>query len=270
MRDRNGRLVAEPLLLGASQCRFHLSLVATNPAKNATANDIIIVYLDFETTGLDALSDEIVEFGAIAAHCGARFASTVQPLKLPDPEEQTVHGIGADELETSPGFRIVLARFAEFLDQLRDNALSESGADSSDFDSQPTLPRVKQQPPNILLTGHNLKSFDLPFLANQMLRHDVPLETHLATWIYADTLALSKALPPLMQDGCAKLQCLGRGCATSARQAHRALDDVIVLRDVVEAWAARLGVDAANLLAPLAFQVDAQETRLRFACLTQS
>ena len=102
MRDRNGRLVAEPLLRGASQCGFHLLLVATNPAENVTANDLLIVYLDFETTGLDALSDEIVEFGAVAANCGARFASTVQPLKLPDPEEQTVHGIGACEFETSP------------------------------------------------------------------------------------------------------------------------------------------------------------------------
>ena len=53
--------------------------------KDAAGKDIIDVHLDFETTAVDTLSDEIAEFGVIAAHCGARFASTIRPPRCRTP-----------------------------------------------------------------------------------------------------------------------------------------------------------------------------------------
>ena len=58
-----------------------------------------------------------------------------------------------------------------------------------------------------------------------------------------------------MLGGCAKLQCLVRGhCAEL--QAHRALDDCIALRAVLQHLADLLGIPVLDALRPFAMKLD--------------
>ena len=58
-----------------------------------------------------------------------------------------------------------------------------------------------------------------------------------------------------MLGGCAKLQCLVRGHCTEL-QAHRALDDCIALRTVLQYIADSLGIPIIDVLRPFAMKVD--------------
>ena len=51
MRDENGSLVAEPLRRGGSHCRFHARSFVARPVEEL-APKAVVVFLDFETTGL--------------------------------------------------------------------------------------------------------------------------------------------------------------------------------------------------------------------------
>ena len=113
MRDRNGHLVAEPLVKGCAKCRLHLELLATAPVELPT-REALLVHVDLETTGLNPLEDEIVEIGAVSHRCGSCFATTVRPMQMPDSNETTVHGIGVDELAPSPTLKDCVSAFRNF------------------------------------------------------------------------------------------------------------------------------------------------------------
>ena len=59
MRD-NGRLVCDPLLNGGHYCLYHTAIFNNFHVK---ADDAIVAYVDFETTGLDVMVHNIVEIG---------------------------------------------------------------------------------------------------------------------------------------------------------------------------------------------------------------
>ena len=262
MRDRNGQLIAEPLTRGCSKCRLHLQILATAPA-NVQAQEVLLVYVDLETTGLRPLADEIVEVGAVAHSSNARFGSTVRPSELPDPKEPTVHGIGVEELVGSPTFKVVFLRFAEFLDKLVDNAVETSESDSSQ-ESIGRMLKLKDPAPRILLAAHNGEKFDFPFMINEALRCGTPL-WRFEKLTYVDTLALTSAAAPALEIGCKKLQCLANNCRTASNRAHRALDDTVLLRDVVSEMGDRLGTSPEYLLVPHAFGIDAERTLLNLS-----
>jgi len=91
--------------------------------------------------------------------------------------------------------------------------------------------------------------FDFAMLLFETLRHGMswgPLEQ----WLFVDTLAIVQAVGIANLGGCAKLQCLVRGHCVGLR-AHRALDDCIALRAVVQGIAELFGVDPIDLLRPL-------------------
>ena len=52
----NGRLVCEPLLNGGSYCLYHMVIFNYH----VKVDDAIVVYLEFETTGLDVMKHNIV------------------------------------------------------------------------------------------------------------------------------------------------------------------------------------------------------------------
>ena len=77
---------------------------------------------------------------------------------------------------------------------------------------------------------------------------------------YVDTLSMVRAVDGQLYGGCMKLQCMllhlgERGEGTNWR-AHRALDDAIVLRDVVNNIAHRLGVSTNCLLSVFSHELD--------------
>ncbi len=94
-------------------------------------------------------------------------------------------------------------------------------------------------------------------LLNECLRHNCGLN-HLVAWKYVDTLDVLKQIDGVkVADGCAKLQCLRAACGRAgAGRSHRALDDAIVLGDVVCYIAATMGVTAEALLRPFASSLD--------------
>ena len=181
---------------------------------------------------------------------------------MPDDNEPTVHGIGTDELLPSPSFKDAFLRFAAFLDNLADNAVetsSESGSSQPQFEGR--MLSLRSPTPRVLLAAHNGRKFDFPFMASEALRCDIPL-WRFQTWTYVDTMALGAAAASTVGTGCAKLQCLGQVCKTTNNRAHRALDDTLLLKEVVSTFAARCGTSAESLLAPHAFNIDAGQTLL--------
>ena len=72
-------------------------------------------------------------------------------------------------------------------------------------------------------------------------------------WYFVDTLHVFK---DLNKYGCIKLQCLARETMTDPGHAHRALDDCLALRRVVESMAQSLDVPLAALLKHFAVEVD--------------
>lgn len=153
-RDSGGRLVAAPLRHGRRHCAFHTSTFVHAPALSLIG-DVVVVYVDFGTSGLDVLADEILEVAATAACSNAQFSTTVRPIEMP--AGPGVHGICDEELLTSPPFDVVFHQFVGFLRGVADHALADSDSSSEDDDasSEMRLPSPKFPPPAVVLAAHN-------------------------------------------------------------------------------------------------------------------
>ena len=99
----------------------------------------------------------------------------------------------------------------------------------------------------------------------ELVRHGMswgPLEQ----WLFVDTISLVQSVGISNLGGCAKLQCLVRGqCA--GLQAHRALDDCVCLRTVVEGVAESYGIRALDLLRPLVVRLDTSASAAQVSTL---
>ena len=102
-----------------------------------------------------------------------------------------------------------------------------------------------------------------PMLVSEVLRHNCDLFA-LADFLFVDALDVVKIYGEALavSDGCAKLQCLARCCSCTATRAHRGLEDVLLLRSVVEHICVRAGRSAADLLKPFAREIDVDATLL--------
>ena len=260
-QDGHGRCVSEPLRRGGRKCLLRLELFCTLPSP-LWQSDFCIFWLDFETSGLDVLCDEILEVAVTDDRSNAQFATTVRPMHVPD-GPPGVHGIEEDELLTSPPFHEVFPRLLLFLNSIVENSLEES--DSSDGDSTDNAGRflnLKSPSPRALLVGHNAMKFDFPMLVSECLRHNCNL-FELAEFYYCDTLPILRAVGAHIADGCARLQCMARCCnSAGGERAHRALEDTVALRAVVHHCADTIGLTPAALLCPFVCSFDVNSTLL--------
>jgi len=244
-----GRLAAAPLIRGGLYCAFHAQVLCTGPAD---IEDGVLVFLDLETTGLDIASADIVEIGVIAGDSGAVFSTVVRP-EAPPPEGPTVHGIDNAELAEGPSFPEAFARMVAFLDFLVQSAVASDSESSSDEVAQP---RIKDVPPRVILVGHNSFKFDFPMLLSQCKRCGMTLEVF-TKWCYADTLGMCRCTDACLHVGCLKLQCWLRVVGDEQPlRAHRALDDAVALRRVLNYVAGSLGVRPLPLVRPMAVELD--------------
>ena len=124
---------------------------------------------DFETSGLDAAANSIVEVGLLD-DAGARFQTVVCPPVFV--EGPAVHGIPNDELAQGPDFAEAFSRMRGFIENLLDASADESG--------QHLLER-----PVALIAAHNGRKFDFPFLASELYKQNMNFFA-LGTWLYAD------------------------------------------------------------------------------------
>ena len=260
-RDTAGRLVAGPLRRGSRVCLLHLSFFCIEPV--AAPDDFMVFFLDLETSGLDVLQDEVLEIAITADPSGAQFATTVLPLRLP--EGLGVHGIGQDELLSGVPFACAFQRMIEFLQYVVNDASFDADTSGEEFLEDvatrlaPRCLEVRSSRHSVLLVSHNGFKFDFPMLISECSRHHCDW-LRLADFYFCDTLPLARALSATIGDGCARLQCLARCCQCGVRRQHRALEDTVVLRSVVQHCADYSGVSLRALLGCFVHRFDAQAT----------
>ena len=213
--DNDGKDVTLPLKLGFEFCLMHLPLLVATPRQVA---DAIVVYIDFETSGLDVLGDHIVEIGLLSEQ-GQCFSTVVRPPELkPGPH---VHGIDNDELIQGPWFREAFRRMVDFVKYLQ---MHDMEANETSEEELPAA-RFKHPEPEVLLVAHNGRKFDFPLLLSECYRNGLAWDD-IVTWVFVDSLEIVKAAEADLYGGCPKLQCVlsALACGEGSLQAHRALD----------------------------------------------
>ena len=105
--------------------------------------------------------------------------------------------------------------------------------------------------------------FDFPMLVSEVLRHDCNLFA-LADFLFVDTLDVLRAYGGALavSDGCFKLQCLSRCCNCTEGRAHRALEDTMALRAVMEQICVRTDRLLSDILLPFSRGIDIEATLL--------
>ena len=82
-----------------------------------------------------------------------------------------------------------------------------------------------------------------------------------------DTLEVVKARGNESHGGCVKLQCLLRHLTRGEDlRAHRALDDCVALKSVLESIAGVLGVSLRALIRPFVVEFDSSATIMNLSC----
>lgn len=154
------------------------------------------IYFDTETTGLKPEKDRIIEIAAYEPATDRSFVTLINP-GCPIPHEAAaIHGITDEMVKEAPTFESVAVAFCEFCGE---------GA---------------------VLIAHNNDAFDRPFLEEEFKRSS----KEWPNWRFIDTLKWARKYRPDLPRHA--LQFLREVYGIPANQAHRALDDVIVLHKV--------------------------------------
>lgn len=154
------------------------------------------IYYDTETTGIRPEKDRIVEIAAFDPIRNKTFITLVNP-GIPIPEEATaIHGITNEMVKDAPSFAEVGNRLITFCDE------------------------------EIVLIAHNNDSFDKHFLIHEAKRHAISFPE----WPMIDSLKWARKYRPDLPRH--SLQFLRQIYGIPENQAHRALDDVLVLHQV--------------------------------------
>lgn len=154
------------------------------------------IYYDTETTGIDAQKERIVEIAAYDPIEKRTFCELINP-KMPIPPEATaVHHITDEMVKDAPGFEEVGKQLSAFC------------------------------PENSVLIAHNNDAFDKFFIEAEYARHSLEMPS----WEYLDSLKWARRYRPDLPRH--SLQHLREAYGIAANNAHRALDDVIILYEV--------------------------------------
>ncbi|NDD58559.1 MAG: DNA polymerase III subunit epsilon [Chlamydiae bacterium] len=157
---------------------------------------LIPIYYDTETTGVKFDKDRIIEIAAFDPVNNRTFCRFVNP-GFPIPKEATaIHHITDEMVSSSPSFEEVGRAFIDFCGE------------------------------NAVLIAHNNDNFDKFFLEAEAKRNQLSLPS----WKYIDTLKWARKYRPDLPRHA--LQALRDAYGIPPNQAHRALDDVIVLHAV--------------------------------------
>lgn len=154
------------------------------------------IYYDTETTGINSEKDRIIELAAYDPIDDRSFCEFINP-SMPIPAQATaVHHITDEMVADALSFAEVGIAFAEFI------------------------------PENTVLIAHNNDGFDKFFIEAEYKRNDLELPP----WGYLDTLKWARRYRPDLPRHA--LQHLREVYGVEANNAHRALDDVMVLYQI--------------------------------------
>lgn len=151
------------------------------------------IYFDTETTGIKMDRDRIIEIAAYDPVRDETFVSFVNPGVAIPPEATAIHHITDDMVADAPSFKEVGESFCQFCEG------------------------------DVALIAHNGDGFDIPFLRFEFERHEVEMPK----WKSVDSLKWARKYRPDLPRH--TLQHLREVYGIPANQAHRALDDVVVL-----------------------------------------
>lgn len=155
-----------------------------------------VIYYDTETTGIRLDEDRIVEIAGFDPINKRTFCAFVHPgIPIP-PDATRIHGISDEMVKDAPNFQQV-------------------GQDFIDFCGQ-----------DAILIAHNNDGFDLHIMRNELKRHQLTMPA----WNFIDTLKWARRYRSDLPRH--SLQFLREIYGIAKNNAHRALDDVIVLHDV--------------------------------------
>ncbi len=157
------------------------------------------IYYDTETTGIKADRDRIIEIAAYDPVRNQKFERFVNPGCPIPPEATAIHKITDEMVASAPSFGDVAIEFIHFCEG------------------------------EVVLIAHNNDSFDLHFLRNEFSRNHLSFPS----WKFMDSLKWARRYRPDLPRH--TLQFLREIYKIPANQAHRALDDVIVLHQIFEA-----------------------------------
>ncbi|HEV8052488.1 MAG TPA: DUF3820 family protein [Parachlamydiaceae bacterium] len=170
------------------------------------------IFYDTETTGIRSEKDRIIEIAAYDPLNNLTFERLVNP-GFPIPAEATaIHHISDEMVADAPGFDVIAKELCEFCQG------------------------------DVVLIAHNNDGFDYHFLKAEYERNGMELPS----WKFFDTLKWArryrKDLPRHT------LQFLREIYGIEANNAHRALDDVIVMHKVYQYMTDDLSIDEAYAL----------------------
>jgi DNA polymerase III subunit epsilon len=165
------------------------------------------IYYDTETTGIKADRDRIIEIAAYDPFYNRHYESFVNPgIPIP-PDATAIHHITDEMVASAPSFKDVAAEFSAFCEG------------------------------DVVLIAHNNDSFDYHFLNNEFKRASLTLPS----WKFLDSLKWARRYRPDLPRH--TLQFLREIYNIPANNAHRALDDVIVLHNLFQQMIDDLSID---------------------------
>jgi len=165
------------------------------------------IYYDTETTGIKADRDRIIEIAAYDPVRNLSFEKFVNPGSPIPPEATAIHHITDEMIASAPSFAQVGAEFIEFCEG------------------------------DVVLIAHNNDNFDVHFLRKEFERYSVEMPT----WKFLDSLKWALRYRPDLPRH--TLQFLREIYGITANNAHRALDDVIVLHQIFQSMIDDLSID---------------------------
>ncbi len=154
------------------------------------------IYYDTETTGIRPGKDRIVELAAFDPERDRSFCTFTNPECSIPPEVTAITHITDEMVKDAPLIGKALADFTSFCEG------------------------------DVVLIAHNNDAFDEPFLRGEFQR----AELLMPDWTFADSLKWARKYRSDLPRH--SLQILREVYGIAANQAHRALDDVIVLKEL--------------------------------------
>ena len=154
------------------------------------------IYYDTETTGIRNDKDRIIELAAFDPIHNRTFCKLIHPGVPIPPEATAIHHISDEMVQEAPPFKVIAEEFVAFC------------------------------PKNCVLIAHNNDAFDKPFLENEFRRSELPFPP----FRFIDSLKWARKYRSDLPRH--TLQSLREVYGFASNQAHRALDDVIVLHQV--------------------------------------
>lgn len=167
------------------------------------------IFYDTETTGLQSCKDKIIEIAAYDPQNSKTFSTLINPQMPISQEATSIHNITDEMIKNSPSFAEIAPNFTEFC----------SG--------------------KVVLIAHNNDNFDKLFLEEEFKRNNLTMPSYL----FFDTLKWARKYRSDLPKH--SLQYLREVYEIPPNQAHRALDDVMILYEVYKCMINDLSIEKA-------------------------